>query len=207
VRGVVDEKNVKAGKVKIYAPDGFLEEAVSENVLAGTAMSRRASYMYGNLTPSGPGGQTTAGLGVSTSSGRVTLLAPTDIIKKTGEKRSIDGIEYEFVMAGSDAPSEMLGVRRRTGVGHPRCVVLHPLSALCTFGRRRLDQDGRVTFDEAYRYAYEGTIRSTTRTLAAGERGWLFRRWRHVRLTADGGWAGPFEGLRRVVLHHSEAYG
>src|SRR5215813_14229414 len=63
VRGVVDEKDVKAGKVKIYAPEHFLEEAVSENVFAGTAMSRRASYMYGNVVPPGAKGQTTAGLG------------------------------------------------------------------------------------------------------------------------------------------------
>jgi alkyl sulfatase BDS1-like metallo-beta-lactamase superfamily hydrolase len=52
VRGVVDEADVKAGKVKIFAPIGFLDHAVAENVMAGTAMSRRASYMYGNLLPS-----------------------------------------------------------------------------------------------------------------------------------------------------------
>lgn len=109
VRGVVDEKDVKAGKVKIYAPEGFVEEAVSENVFAGTAMSRRASYMYGNLLPPTANGQTTAGLGVSTSAGKVTLLPPTDLIKKTGERRTIDGIDYEFVMApGSEAPAEMM---------------------------------------------------------------------------------------------------
>ncbi|MBX3260542.1 MAG: MBL fold metallo-hydrolase [Labilithrix sp.] len=109
VRGVVDERDVKSGKVKIYAPDGFLEEAVSENVFAGTAMSRRAAYMYGNSIPRGPTGQTTAGLGVSTSSGQVTILPPTDIIKKTGERRTIDGVDYEFIMApGSEAPAEMM---------------------------------------------------------------------------------------------------
>ena len=58
VRGVVDEADVASGKVKIYAPEGFLEAAVAENVMAGNAMSRRASYMYGNLLPpdaEGPG--------------------------------------------------------------------------------------------------------------------------------------------------------
>jgi alkyl sulfatase BDS1-like metallo-beta-lactamase superfamily hydrolase len=49
VRGVVDEADVKSGKVKVYAPAGFMKEAVSENIMAGNAMSRRASYMYGNL--------------------------------------------------------------------------------------------------------------------------------------------------------------
>jgi alkyl sulfatase BDS1-like metallo-beta-lactamase superfamily hydrolase len=109
IRGVVDEKDVKAGKVKIYAPDGFLEAAVEENVFAGTAMARRASYMYGNLTPPDPMGQVTSGLGIATSTGTVGLIAPTDVIKTTGERRTIDGIVYEFVMApDSEAPAEMM---------------------------------------------------------------------------------------------------
>jgi len=109
VRGVVDEKDVKAGKVKIYAPNGFLEHAVAENVMAGTAMSRRASYMYGNLLPPSETGQLGAGLGTTTSTGTVTLIPPTDIIEKTGEKHVIDGLTYEFLYApGSEAPAEML---------------------------------------------------------------------------------------------------
>jgi alkyl sulfatase BDS1-like metallo-beta-lactamase superfamily hydrolase len=109
VRGVVDEADVKAGKVKIYAPVGFLEEAVSENVMAGTAMSRRASYMYGNLLPPSPTGQVGTGLGTTTSAGTITLITPTDIIQKTGETRVIDGLTYEFLNApGSEAPAEML---------------------------------------------------------------------------------------------------
>jgi len=109
VRGVVDEADVKAGKVKIYAPLGFLEHAVAENVMAGTAMSRRASYMYGNLLPPSETGQLGAGLGTTTSAGTVTLIPPTDIISKTGEKRVIDGLTYEFLYApGSEAPAEMM---------------------------------------------------------------------------------------------------
>lgn len=109
VRGVVDEADVKSGDVKIYAPEGFLEAAVAENVLAGNAMSRRASYMYGNLLPPDAKGQVGAGLGTTTSAGTVTLIPPTDIISETGEKREIDGLTYEFLMApGSEAPAEML---------------------------------------------------------------------------------------------------
>ncbi|WP_295797113.1 alkyl sulfatase dimerization domain-containing protein [uncultured Microbulbifer sp.] len=109
VRGVVDEADVKSGKVKIYAPVGFLEAAVAENVMAGNAMSRRASYMYGNLLPPDPKGQVGTGLGSTTSAGTVTLIPPTDIIKETGETRVIDGLNYEFLYApGSEAPSEML---------------------------------------------------------------------------------------------------
>ncbi|KQW71250.1 alkyl sulfatase dimerization domain-containing protein [Ensifer sp. Root127] len=109
VRGVVSEDDVTSGKVKIYAPEGFLEAAVAENVMAGTAMSRRASYMYGNLLAPDPKGQVGAGLGTTTSAGTVTLIPPTDIITKTGQKETIDGLTYEFLMApGSEAPSEML---------------------------------------------------------------------------------------------------
>jgi len=109
VRGVTNDEDVASGKTKIYAPEGFLEAAVAENVFAGTAMSRRASYMYGNLLPPDEKGQVGAGLGTTTSAGTVTLIPPTDIITKTGQKETIDGRTYEFLMApGSEAPSEML---------------------------------------------------------------------------------------------------
>ncbi|KFC11289.1 putative hydrolase [Trabulsiella guamensis ATCC 49490] len=109
VRGVVDEADVKAGKVKIYAPAGFMKEAVSENIMAGNVMSRRASYMYGNLLKPDVKGQVGAGLGTTTSAGTVTLIAPTHYITRTGQKETIDGLTYDFLMApGSEAPSEML---------------------------------------------------------------------------------------------------
>ena len=109
IRGVVDEADVKSGKVKIYAPDGFMKEAVSENIMAGTAMSRRASYMYGNLLKPDAKGQVGAGLGTTTSAGTVTLIQPTNYITKTGQEEVIDGLTYDFMMApGSEAPSEML---------------------------------------------------------------------------------------------------
>lgn len=108
VRGVVDEKDVKAGKVKIIAPEGFVEEAVSENVFAGNHMSRRATFMYGNLIPKGPQGTLGTGLGLGTSPGTVTLIEPTDTITKDGQKIELDGFTYEFILApGSEAPSEM----------------------------------------------------------------------------------------------------
>ncbi|SNY63440.1 alkyl/aryl-sulfatase [Enterobacter sp. CC120223-11] len=109
VRGVVDEADVKAGKVKIYAPAGVMAAAVDENVMAGNAMSRRAAYQYGNLLKPSATGQVGAGLGTTTSAGTVTLLAPTNIIDHTGQEEVIDGLTYDFMMApGSEAPSEML---------------------------------------------------------------------------------------------------
>ncbi|WP_444922486.1 alkyl/aryl-sulfatase [Microbulbifer sp. CnH-101-G] len=108
VRGVVNEEEVKAGRVKVIAPKDFLIEAVSENVFAGNHMARRASFMYGNLLPKDPKGTLGAGLGLETSTGTVTLIEPTDTISKTGETKKIDGLTFEFLMApGSEAPAEM----------------------------------------------------------------------------------------------------
>lgn len=108
VKGVVSEDDVKAGKVSIVAPEGFMEEAVSENVLAGPAMGRRAQYMYGGLLPKGPKGQVDAGLGKATSKGTVTLIAPTVLIKEDFETHFIDGLEIEFQLTpGTEAPAEM----------------------------------------------------------------------------------------------------
>ncbi|MBS1879785.1 MAG: MBL fold metallo-hydrolase [Actinobacteria bacterium] len=108
VRGVVEEADVAAGKVRIIAPEGFLEAAVAENVLAGNVMSRRSSYMYGNLLPADPRGQVGAGLGVSTSSGTITLIPPTETVSETGQRLNIAGLDFEFMMApDSEAPSEM----------------------------------------------------------------------------------------------------
>ena len=108
VRGIVDEADVEAGKVKIVTPEGFLEAAVAENVLAGNVMSRRASYMYGNLLPADDRGQVGAGLGVTTSSGTVSLIPPTDIVTETGQRMNIAGLDFEFMLApDSEAPAEM----------------------------------------------------------------------------------------------------
>ncbi|MDR3503714.1 MAG: alkyl sulfatase dimerization domain-containing protein [Legionella sp.] len=108
VRGVVNEEDVKAGKVKIVAPVGFTESAVAENVMAGNVMSRRASYMYGNLLPMSPTGQVGAGLGMTTSSGTVSLIPPTDLIKDNQQHLNLAGLDFVFYMApDSEAPSEM----------------------------------------------------------------------------------------------------
>ncbi|MCX5716201.1 MAG: MBL fold metallo-hydrolase [Candidatus Omnitrophica bacterium] len=108
VKGIVSEEEVRSGKVKIIASQGFLEEAISENVLAGNAMSRRAMYMYGNLLPKGAKGQVDAGLGKVASQGAVTIIPPTDIIKKTGETRTIDGVKIVFhYTPNTEAPTEM----------------------------------------------------------------------------------------------------
>jgi alkyl sulfatase BDS1-like metallo-beta-lactamase superfamily hydrolase len=107
VRGVISDADIDRG-LAILAPEGFLKEAVSENVLAGNAMGRRAMYMYGGRLPKGPRGHVDAGLGKTTSLGSVSLVPPTDSIRLTGETRVIDGVEIVFQMTpDSEAPAEM----------------------------------------------------------------------------------------------------
>src|SRR5262249_17514844 len=90
VKGIVSEEEVKSGRVRIIASPGFLEHAVSENVIAGNVMNRRATYMYGSLLPRSPRGHIDAGLGKALSNGRVTLLAPTEYVTTTGQELTID---------------------------------------------------------------------------------------------------------------------
>src|SRR3954471_18993236 len=107
-RGVIDDAMLASGRVPILAPDLFMEHAVSENIIAGPAMLRRAQYQFGPFLKKGPRGQVDCGLGKSMAAGSVALLRPTDLIKATGDRRTIDGVEFEFQMApNSEAPAEM----------------------------------------------------------------------------------------------------
>ncbi len=108
VRGVASEADVVAGKVAIIAPAQFIEESASENIMAGGAMGRRANYQFGAGLVPGAQGQIGSGIGTGVASGEITLIAPTDTITRTGEKRLIDGVNLEFQMvSGSEAPSEL----------------------------------------------------------------------------------------------------
>ncbi|MFE7404728.1 alkyl/aryl-sulfatase [Isoptericola sp. NPDC057559] len=109
VKGVTTQEDVDAGRVPVVAPADFTEHAVAENVYAGTAMGRRAGYMYGAALARGPRGQVGAGLGQTTSTGTVTLIAPTLDITTTGQEETVDGVRMVFQMApGTEAPAEML---------------------------------------------------------------------------------------------------
>ncbi|MDO8149821.1 alkyl/aryl-sulfatase [Isoptericola sp. b408] len=109
VKGVTTQEEVDAGRVPVLAPEGFVEHAVAENVYAGTAMSRRAGYMYGAALSRGPRGQVGAGLGQTTSTGTVTLIPPTIDVTTTGQEETVDGVRIVFQMApDTEAPSEML---------------------------------------------------------------------------------------------------
>lgn len=94
--------------IPVLAPVGFLEHAVSENVYAGPAMTRRAVYMYGTELPKGPEGQIGCGLGATTSTGTISLVPPTREVTVTGQQEVVDRVRIVFQLTpGTEAPAEM----------------------------------------------------------------------------------------------------
>ncbi len=95
--------------IPVIAPEGFVVEAVSENVLAGNAMSRRASYMFGFLLHRGARGHVDSGLGKASTPGTFGLVPPTISIEETGRELTIDGVRMVFQNTpGAEAPAEMM---------------------------------------------------------------------------------------------------
>lgn len=108
IAGLVSEKEVRSGKVKVIAGEGFTEAALSENVFAGPAMLRRAVYQFGAGLPADPKGVVDSGIGKARTGGTKSFMIPNDFIKKTGEKRKIDGVDFVFVVSpGTEAPVEI----------------------------------------------------------------------------------------------------
>jgi alkyl sulfatase BDS1-like metallo-beta-lactamase superfamily hydrolase len=98
---------VTADNPPIYAPEGFMDYAAAEGVLGGNHTSRRAVDQFGIALPFGPEGMVDSGIGMTVARGRRGFVEPTDYISKTGEKRVIDGVSFEFLMAsGTEAPAE-----------------------------------------------------------------------------------------------------
>lgn len=108
IRGLVDEADVKSGKVEIVAPIHFMEEAIAENVYAGAAMNRRAHFQYGVVLARSPYGYVGQGLGQGVSIGNVSLIEPTTYIKEDVEEYTVDGVKMIFQNTpGAEAPAEM----------------------------------------------------------------------------------------------------
>jgi len=106
--GIISTEDVNAGKVQVLAPEHFTEHAVSENVIAGNAMGRRAIFMYGAMLPRNAQGGVNGGLGQTTSTGLGGLIIPSLEIKETGQEVTIDGVKMVFQMTpGTEAPAEM----------------------------------------------------------------------------------------------------
>jgi len=107
-KGIVSAEEVAERQIPVLAPEGFLHHAVSENVYAGTAMGRRAGYMYGAKLERGPAGQIGSGLGQTTSLGTLTLIPPNLDVTWTGQEETIDGVRMVFQLTpGTEAPAEM----------------------------------------------------------------------------------------------------
>ena len=108
IRGVVDEAQVIEGVVQIIAPKGFMAEAISENVYAGNAMSRRAAFQYGRNIPSSPFGHVDSAIGKGLAAGSTGLIAPTLVIENDYEEHTVDGVTMIFQNTpGTEAPAEM----------------------------------------------------------------------------------------------------
>ena len=129
VRGVIDEVDVRAGNVRVIAPDGFMQAVSGENVLAGPPMVRRAQFQFGPLLPRGPRGQVDAGLGKSVARGTPGLIEPTQLIVRPVEEHTIDGVKIVFQLAPeTEAPAEMHMFYPELGVlnmAENACPLLH----------------------------------------------------------------------------------
>ncbi|MBL6787321.1 MAG: MBL fold metallo-hydrolase [PS1 clade bacterium] len=109
IRALANEEDLASGKIRFVAPENFVQETASENVIAGNAMGRRASYMFGNLLPSTTKGNVDSGLGKGVAFGTISLLTPTDTISATGQKLVLDGVTFEFQHTpGAEAPAEFI---------------------------------------------------------------------------------------------------
>lgn len=131
IKGIVSEQELAS--IPVVAPEYFFEEAISENLLAGNAMSRRASYMYGNLLSKDEKGTVDAGLGKGVQLGTISIAKPTKNISTTGEKYTIDGLEFEFLMAqNTEAPAEFMFYIPKYRATSSAEVVNHTLHNLST---------------------------------------------------------------------------
>ena len=108
VGGIIRAADAAAGRVRIIAPEGFLEHAVSENIIAGPAMLRRARFQFGVTLPRCAHGEMTSGLGPCPSMGTGSLIAPTDLITHTGQEITVGDVTMVFQLTpGTEAPAEM----------------------------------------------------------------------------------------------------
>ena len=108
VGGVTSAADVAAGKVMVIAPEGFLEHAVSENIIVGPAMLRRARFQFGHTLKAGADGEVTSGLGPRPSQGSLSLIAPTDLVTHTGQEITVGDVTMVFQLTpGTEAPAEM----------------------------------------------------------------------------------------------------
>ncbi len=109
VLGMISAEEAKKNRVRIVAPEGFMKEATSENILAGPTMIRRADFMYGKNLPRTDRGHVDSGLGKGPAYGQIGILPPTDIVNKPTQEMILDGVRFVFQnVPGSEAPAELV---------------------------------------------------------------------------------------------------
>ncbi len=109
IKGLVTPEQVESGEVEVIASKDFFIESVNENLMAGNHMSRRASYMYGNVLPKSPEGSVGSGLGTTTGAGTFTIMEPTIEIAETPTELTVDGVKMVFMYTPhAEAPSELM---------------------------------------------------------------------------------------------------
>lgn len=139
IRGLADNYDFE-----IITPKGFVLETVSENILAGNAMGRRASYMFGGLLPRNPEGQVGVGLGQAISTGTPGLLYPTREVENDFESFEVDGVPMEFMLTlGAEAPSEFMFYMPEQRAFCQAEIINHTLHNLYT-PRGAKVRDGRI---------------------------------------------------------------
>ena len=108
VLSLINSQQAAANNVPIIAPVGFMAEATSENIIAGPAMTRRGSYMFGNLLQRSATGHVDAGLGKQVIFGSISILQPTVVVDQPETRMVVDGVEFDFYnMPGTEAPAEL----------------------------------------------------------------------------------------------------
>jgi linear primary-alkylsulfatase len=108
VLGIINEKEVKERGIRVIAPKGFMEEATSENIIAGIAMGRRSLFMYGKNLARSERGHVGSGLGKGPAYGTFSILEPNEIVNRSGQEKTIDGVRFIFQFApGTEAPAEL----------------------------------------------------------------------------------------------------
>jgi len=106
--GILASEDTGSKNVRVIAPQGFMEESVSENIIAGIAMARRSLYMYGSQLARSERGHVGSGLGKEPAVGAIGILKPTKIIDQTPHELVLDGMRFVFQYTpASEAPAEM----------------------------------------------------------------------------------------------------
>jgi alkyl sulfatase BDS1-like metallo-beta-lactamase superfamily hydrolase len=106
--GVATPEEVAQRKIPVVASAGFMEEAMSENIMVGVAMARRSGYQFGKDLERSPKGLVDTGLGKNVAYGAVGVLEPSIIIDKPTQELVLDGVRFVFHnVPGAEAPAEL----------------------------------------------------------------------------------------------------